>query len=66
MDATKPADVKLLRVTAPHFVAGAVWVRRGDAWQCVHAAPILAWMINKPRERVAEYLRRKRYKWEWL
>ena len=35
----------LLRIVAPHFVAGAVWERTRDkGWRCVKAAPILKWM----------------------
>lgn len=56
---------KLLRVEAPHFVAGAIWVRDG-AWKCIEAAPILKWMVNESAETVREYLERKGWKHQWL
>lgn len=45
----------LVRVVAPHFVAGFVVA------DCVvdHAAPILAFMVGWPSERAREYLARK-------
>ncbi len=57
---------RLLRIEAPHFVAGAVWEKKGDHWNCIHAAPILSWMIGKSPESVVSYLKRKRYKYEWV
>ncbi len=57
---------KLLRVTAPHFVAGAVWQRIGDAWMCVRTAPILAWMAGKPWPDVRQKIARVRWFHEWL
>ncbi|WP_423396054.1 hypothetical protein [Burkholderia sp. LMG 21824] len=57
---------RLLRVVAPHFVAGAIWEKHDDTWQCVYAAPILWWMVNRPSAEVVAILRRKRYEWEWI
>lgn len=57
---------KLLRVEAPHYVAGAIWRRTENAWECVRAAPIIKWMVGKTPQQVASYLRTKGYKWEWL
>lgn len=61
------ADDRLLRVEAPHFVAGAIW-RRGPSgrWVCVHAAPIIGWMLLKDASQTGRYLNRKRWKYEWL
>ena len=52
----------LLRVTAPHFVAGAIWVNK----ECVHAAPIIKWMIGKPAIEVKAYLDKRKWKYEWI
>lgn len=57
---------RLLWVTAPHFCAGAVWQRQGEAWVCVHAAPIIYWMVGKPAGEVKAYLQRKRWAYEWV
>lgn len=57
---------RLLRVEAPHFVAGAVWVPVGGVWSCTEAAPILKWMVGKPPAEVKAYLTRKGWSWEWL
>ena len=58
--------VILLRVTAPHFVAGAVFDRVGDGWMISRCAPILAWMRGKATDQIAGYLKRKKWAWEWL
>jgi len=57
---------RLLRVRAPHFIAGAVWREIDGQWQCIRAAPILRWMLGKDSATVAAYLRRKGWAWEWL
>lgn len=59
-------DERLLRVEAPHFVAGAVWVREGAGWRCVEVAPILRWMVGKPAPEVGAYLKRKGWAYEWV
>lgn len=57
----------LLRVTAPHFVAGAVWEQVEGKWRCSpHVAPIIAWMRGKTPEQVKAYLQKKGWKYEWL
>lgn len=56
---------KLLRVVAPHFVAGAVWEFK-HGWQCVEAAPIIKWMVGKHPREVSSYLERKGWSYEWL
>lgn len=62
-----------MRVTAPHFVAGAVWQRVSPElprklpyWKCVDAAPILGWMRPKSLEEVTSYLIKKGWGVEWL
>jgi hypothetical protein len=57
---------RLLRVVAPHFVAGAIWRQDGGQWACVHAAPILKWMVGKNSREVRAYLERKRWEYEWV
>ncbi len=44
----------LLRITAPHFVAGAEFDGR-----CVRAAPILRWMLGLSLTSVLQYCERK-------
>lgn len=56
---------RLLRVTAPHFCAGAVFTHDGQ-WQCTKAAPILGWMVGKPPSETREYLKRKGWGFEWV
>lgn len=57
---------RLLRVTAPHFVAGAEWRRESGVWTCYRSAPILRWMVGKSAESTARYLAVKGWRWEWL
>jgi hypothetical protein len=54
--------MRLLRVTADHFVAGAEWQGK----RCVRAAPILQWMVGKDPQRVRAWLISRGYTWEWL
>lgn len=48
----------LVRVVAPHFVAGLVM----DGAICRHSAPILKWAIGKNREELRAYFTRKGWK----
>jgi len=52
--------IELVRVEAPHFVAGLV-LRDG---RCVNAAPILGWAIGRPGWAILGYCRRKRWRAE--
>jgi hypothetical protein len=45
----------LVRVVAPHFVAGLIM--RDDV--CVEAAPILRWALGKSRDELRAYFARK-------
>jgi hypothetical protein len=56
----------LLRVEAPHFVAGAIFRRTpARGWTCVRAAPILDWMTGKALISVKPYLDRKGWGQTW-
>lgn len=60
---------RLLRVVAPHFVAGAIWSRDGASWRCTAAAPILRWMIGMDAEtmrRRRPSMERKGWTLEWV
>jgi len=58
---------RLLRIEAPHFVAGAVCVHREAGWFCSNTtAPILRWMSGKSPEEVVLYLRRKGWSYSWV
>ena len=62
-------QTRLLRVTAPHFVAGAVWEKRHEheQWVCGNeTAPILKWMRGKSAAEVAPYMLRRGWAWEWV
>jgi hypothetical protein len=67
-----PPPDRLMRVTAPHFVAGALWRRsrldtgRPGQWHCVKAAPIIGWMLGKPLHQVWAKLNRDGWGVEWL
>jgi hypothetical protein len=51
---------KLVRVVAPHFVAGIVFDRLDH--RAVDAAPILLWAIDKHEDVLRAYFRRKGWK----
>lgn len=53
------ADATLIRVEAPHFVAGIQVNERG---MCMNAAPILKWCIGKRTDFLRDYFRRKGWK----
>lgn len=54
----------LLRISAPHFVAGLVLEQ--NTWQAVDAAPILWWMVRQrwTWQTIEPYLKRKGWTWE--
>jgi hypothetical protein len=53
----------LVRVVAPHFVAGLEVERCEDGEErCVYAAPILRWAVGKTRIDLQEYFRRSGWK----
>lgn len=55
----------LLRIEAPHFVAGAIWRKVDGEWRCIDAAPIIRWMVGKDKS-IAAYLRKKGWMYQWL
>jgi hypothetical protein len=57
---------RLLRVTAPHFVAGAVWELTPHGWRCARTAPLLNWMRRVKPAEAREALVRAGYEWAWL
>lgn len=56
----------LLRVVAPHYVAGAEFEKINGVWCCTNAAPIIRWMIGKPPAEIKRYLDKKKYDYEWI
>lgn len=50
----------LVRVTAPHFVAGLL----AQGGVVKEAAPILRWAVGKSTRECAAYFKRKRWAWE--
>jgi len=67
----------LIRITAPHFVAGLIIERQeapggpelaNNAWHAVDAAPILYWMVKNrwTIQQVGEYLNKKGWQFEVL
>jgi len=58
----------LLRVVAPHFVAGATWIKINGVWRCdpKQTAPILRWMAGKDAKFVREWLKKKQYEYQWI
>lgn len=60
-------DKLLLRVIAPHFVAGGVFKKTDKGWRCTsQVAPILKWIQGKDPQYLKNYFIKKRYKWQWL
>lgn len=64
------AITRLLRIEAPHMVAGVVMERErnGHGWQAsrTEIAPILSWMAGKSAVEICNWLRRKNYKYQWV
>ena len=50
----------MIRITAPHFVAGLVLER----WLVTRAAPVLSYMVGWEDARVYKYCQRKNWAWE--
>lgn len=57
---------KLLRVEAPHFVAGLEFEKKRDGWRCVNAAPIMKYCKDMKPEAIRDYLIEKGWKFEWV
>ncbi len=54
----------LLRVTARHFVAGAIFQIQTSEWVCIRAAPILGYMTGWTSQKAKDYCRKKGWEWE--
>jgi len=54
--------IGLVRVTAPHFVAGVLMQDN----ICIAAAPILQWCVGKHAAWLSEYCSKKQWGAEWL
>ena len=52
-------DGRLVRVVAPHLVAGLII---GDDGRCDTAAPILGWAVGKNSDELRSYFKRKGWK----
>lgn len=52
----------LLRITAPHFVAGVIFKDKRP----VEAAPIIKYMERMTAAQIKSYLQYKNWKWEWI
>jgi hypothetical protein len=58
---------RLLRIEAPHFVAGALYAKDDSGrWRCTLAAPIVAYLWRLSPAEAKAYLDRKRWRYEWL
>ncbi len=61
---------RMIRVVAPHFVAGAEFEKRNGQWVCIRAAPILYWMKVDPIQNIERFLKgpakRRGWTYEWL
>lgn len=61
--------MRLLRVLAPHFCAGAIWQKRTEGWVCTGAAPILRWMVGMDAQTMKQRqpgMIRKGWAFEWI
>ena len=65
---TKALKNRLLRVEAPHFVAGCEWIKSGDSWKANQnaCAPILKWIVKMSPIDARRHLISKGWKWEWI
>lgn len=58
---------RLLRIEAPHFVAGMEFTRMdAGRWKVTQSAPILVYMQDWSPWRIKAYLVKKGWTWEWL
>lgn len=56
----------LLRITAPHFVAGAEFEKGIGGWRMMRCAPIIGYMRNWGPDRINRYLAVKGWAFEWV
>lgn len=60
-----PNAEKFLSIQTEYFTAGAQWKRIHGVWSCVHAAPIIRWMVGKTPGDVKVQLLKMGARWEW-
>lgn len=53
----------MIRIEAPHFVAGVIVSGPAGSRVVVKAAPILRWSMGKPARELARWCERKRHRW---
>lgn len=56
----------LLRVTAPHFVAGVVFTKASGHWEITNVAPILQWMRDRSPREIEKYITSKGWEYQWI
>jgi hypothetical protein len=59
----EPREI-LLRITARHFCAGAIFQIQASEWVCVRAAPILGYMVGWDSKKVKDYCQKKGWEHE--
>lgn len=59
-------DEKLLRVVAPHFVAGAIFQKDSGDWKVARAAPIIQYFERMSPEEIKAYVLKKGWAYSWL
>jgi hypothetical protein len=60
----------LLKVDAPHVSTFSVWesekTPEGPKWTCIEADPFSNWMKNRHVASVGDYLKSRKFKYEWI
>lgn len=56
----------LLRIEAPHFVAGAIFENRDGGWKCIKAAPIIRYLCKMSPSEIKRYLDSKGWRYRWV
>lgn len=57
---------KLLRVVAPHFVAGAVFENKDGVWRCTRVAPIIKYIAKMKPKDIKAYFEKKGWEYAWV
>lgn len=58
--------VRLLQVSTDYFCAGAVWKKISGIWSCIHAAPIMRWMVGMTGWQAKMALLKMDAKFQWI
>lgn len=56
----------LLRIEAPHFVAGAIFENRDGGWKCIKSAPIIRYLCAMSSSEIKRYLDSKGWRYRWV